>query len=197
VPRSPVVRCVVAAGLLLVVGILLMAPGCSSPRPNRIPVGEVFPTVAGRSLEGDPVELPAAYAGAPVVLVVGYLQKTQFDIDRWILGLLQSGVDVRIVEVPTIPGLVPGLASGWIDEGMRSGIPPEDWGSVVTLYGRAADPVAAFTGTEGGRNGRVLLLDGEGRVAWFADEGYAPREMMELAAAIETLREPGAAGDGG
>lgn len=169
-------------------GAVLAIQGCSSTLPNRDPVGQAFPTVGGRSLEGERVELPTAYAGAPVVVLVGYLQRTQFDIDRWMLGLLQSGTDVAVVEVPTIPGLVPSLASGWIDDGMRSGIPEEDWGAVVTLYGDAAKPVAEFTGTERGRNARVLLLDAEGRVAWFADEGYAPREMMELLDAVARLR---------
>lgn len=104
----------------------------------------------------------------------------------------------RIVEVPTIPGLVTSLASGWIDDGMRSGIPREDWGAVVTLYGGAADPVAEFTGTENGRNARVLVLDRQGRVGWFTDRGYSASQAIEVAALLQTLRgekaEPGTGG---
>ena len=163
--------------------------GCSTTYPNRDPVGEVFPSVEGESLEEVATALPESLAGKPAVLLVGYRQKTQFDIDRWLMGLLQAGVgtggdngiDARVLEGPTIPGLVPTIASGWIDDGMRSGIPREDWGAVVTLYGKAAEPVAEMTGTENGRLARVLVLDENGRVVWFDDTGYSARKAMEIA----------------
>jgi len=161
--------------------LLVLAASCAAPLPNRDPVGEQFPQVTGRSLEDQEVVLPAAYAGEPLILLVGYKQRSQFDIDRWLLGLLQAGVDAPILELPTIPALVPTLISGWIDDGMRSGIPPADWGAVVTLYGDAADPVAELTGTEFGQRARVLLLDGSGQVVWFDDAGYSVRRALELA----------------
>ncbi len=164
----------------------LLSSGCSSPIPNRNPVGEAFPKVTGNSLEKVEIELPGSLVGQPAVLLVGYQQKTQFDIDRWLLGLLQSGADVQILELPTIPSLVPTLISGWIDDGMRSGIPVEDWGVVVTLYGSAAKPVARFTGTENARNTRVLVLDEAGRVIWFDDSGYSASKVLEIASLLES-----------
>lgn len=170
--------------LLVFVPIALAAllTACSpDPLPNRDPAGEEFPTVAGESLAGEPVELPAALEGQPAVLLIGYLQEAQFDIDRWLMGLIQAGTAVPILELPTIPGLAPTIASGWIDDGMRSGIPEEDWAVVVTLYGSAAEPVAELTGTEKGRLARVILLDANGKVAWFHDRGYSASKAIELA----------------
>lgn len=165
---------------LLVIGSVLAA--CSSDSlPNRDPVGEVFPTVAGESLAGEVVALPADLGGQPAILLVGYRQESQFDIDRWLMGLIQAGVVLPILELPTIPDLVPTLASGWIDDGMRSGIPEEDWAVVVTLYGSAAQPVAELTGTENGRLARVLLLDEKGTVVWFHDRGFSAGKAIELA----------------
>lgn len=161
--------------------IAVTLTGCSDPVPNRDPTGEVFPTVAGESLAGDDVVLPAALEGQPAIILIGYLQEAQFDIDRWLMGLIQAGVAVPILEVPTIPGLAPTLASGWIDDGMRSGIPEEDWAVVVTLYGSAAEPVAELTGTTNGRLARVILLDEAGKVAWFYDRGYSAAIAIELA----------------
>lgn len=154
-----------------------------SPRTiaNRDPLGERFPAVSGRSLEKTPVTLPDDLAGAPAVLLIGYVQRAQFDIDRWLMGLLQAEVSARIFELPTIPGLVPTIASKWIDDGMRSGIPREDWAAVVTLYGQAAQPVAALTGTEHPQRARVLVLDETGVIVWFDDEGYAPRKAIAIA----------------
>jgi hypothetical protein len=180
-------RALAALAALIALPLVLLAPGCSSSLPRRDPVGERFPTVVGTSLDDVETELPAAYAGAPVVLLVGYLQETQFDIDRWVLGLMQAGASARMVEVPTIPSLAASFASGWIDEGMRSGIPEEDWGAVVTVYGSAAEPIARFTGTERGRNARVLVLDGAGEVVWFSDTGYSPRKAAAVAALLGEL----------
>ena len=133
----------------------------------------------------EPVDLPAAWTGSPTVVLVGYKQKTQFDIDRWVMGLLQSGADARIVELPTMPGLVPSAISGWIDDGMRSGIPREDWSAVVTLYGSSAKPVAKWTGTENGRLARVIVLDGDGRVIWFDDAGYSAKKALAVAELVD------------
>ena len=153
---------------------------CTTNYPNQDPVGRMFPTVTGEDLEQTSVTLPAAYRGAPALYLVGYRQNTQFDLDRWTIGLLQADFPCRIVEVPTIPGLVPSLIKGTIDDGMRSGIPKEDWASVVTLYGDAAKPVAEFTGNANPRNGRILLLDAEGKVVWFWDQGFSARRVLEL-----------------
>jgi hypothetical protein len=90
-----------------------------------------------------------------------------------------------IVELPTIPGLVPTIASKWIDDGMRAGIPREDWAAVVTLYGRSAKPVAALTGTEFPQRARVIVLDENGTIVWFDDAGFAPRKAIEVAELVD------------
>ncbi|MHC4420567.1 MAG: hypothetical protein ACYS1E_08225 [Planctomycetota bacterium] len=154
---------------------------------NRNPTGERFPDVSGQSLEKVLVTLPQDLAGEPAVLLVGYAQKTQFDIDRWLMGLLQADLDARLFELPTIPGLVPTIASKWIDDGMRAGIPREDWASVLTVYGRAAKPIAALTGTEYPQRARVLVLDATGTIVWFDDEGYSARKAMEVARLVGQL----------
>ncbi len=145
------------------------------------PYNDWLDVVVGQSLEEERVELPTDLAGKPAVLLIGYLQGAQFDLDRWLLGLMQAEVDATLIEVPTIPGLVPTWISGWIDDGMRSGIPREDWASVVTLYGDAAKPVAQWTGTDFGRRARIVVLDAEGKAIWFDDEGYSARKALEVA----------------
>ena len=166
----------------------LLAKGCAASVTNRDPTREPFPAVTGQSLEKERREIPGDYLGSPTVLMVGYKQGAQFDIDRWVMGFLQAEVDAEIVEVPTIPGLVPSFASKWIDDGMRSGIPREDWSAVVTLYGKRAEPVAELTGTENGRLARVFVLDSDGRIAWFDDKGYSAKKALAVAELVEELR---------
>jgi hypothetical protein len=176
------------AGLL----VALQLGACKSTVPNSDPTGRPFPSVVGRSLEGEEVRLPEACEGGPAVLLLGYVQKAQFDADRWLYGLLQADLGTAVYEVPTIPGLFPRALAGTIDSGMRSGIPSEDWGSVVTVYGSAAEELVAFTGNENPRNIRVLLLDAEGRVIWFHDRGFSAGVLIDLEQRARAESGPGA-----
>ena len=168
---------VFAVAILAAVAVSFAA--CSTTYPRRLPVGERFPAVAGRALDGTTVALPDAGKGAPMLLLIGFQQNTQFDLDRWLLALSQSGWTTKTYEVPTLPGLMPGMFSGFIDGGMRRGIPQEDWGGVVTLYGDAKQ-VAEFTGNDDGLPGRVVLLDADGVVAFFHDRGFSVGALAKL-----------------
>jgi hypothetical protein len=182
---------------MLALVLSFLASGCSSTVANRNPTGTVFPTVTGRVLDGGTVTLPDDLGDSerPVVLIVAYDQDAQFDVDRWLLGLLQAELDVAIYEVPTVKGLVPGLIADRIDEGMRSGIPEEDWASVVTVYDDA-EKIVAFTGNEDPLNARVMLLDDVGRVVWFHDDGYSARLVLELEENLERPVESESAANG-
>lgn len=170
-----------------VLPLLALLTACSTTWPRRDPTGEVFPTVTGTSLADQPVTFPDVGRGAPMLLLIGYEQNTQFDLDRWIQALDMAGAKVRGFELPTIPGLVPRMISGFIDGGMRRGIPEEDWISVVTVYGDAAK-VAAFTGNADGLPGRILLLDRDGRVVFFHDRGYSLGTLQRLQRTLAELR---------
>ncbi|GDY03831.1 hypothetical protein LBMAG49_31600 [Planctomycetota bacterium] len=172
--------------LRLLLASLALLAACSS-YPRRDPTNERFPTVRGTALDGTEVTLPDAFAGGPVLLLVGYEQNTQFDLDRWTMGLTQMGIKVRALELPTIPGMMPGLFSGYIDSGMRRGIPKEDWGGVVTLY-KDASLVTRFTGTQDALPGRILLLDKNGMVVFFHDRGFSLGSLQKLQEVLQKLK---------
>lgn len=181
-----------ALGAAALAAAALSVGSCSSPIPNRDPSGERFPSIEATSLGDDgPVRIPEDFAGGPLVILVGFVQDAQFDLDRWLYGLLDSGLEVPLREVPAARGMAARLASGFIDSGMRSGIPRDEWGAVVTTYGDAAEAIARFTGTEDPRNARVLLLDASGVVRWFHDAGYSARRMLDLEDAVEQVTPPG------
>lgn len=169
--------------LLLLVGGLV---GCATQHPNRSPVGEVFPSVVGTSLEQQTVAVPEDFAGRPAVLLVGYKQDSQFDIDRWLIGLDMTETRVDVYELPTIPGLFPRMFSTVIDEGMRAGIPKELWKGVITVY-EDGDRVQVFTGNENPNNARCLLIDGTGKVVYFHDRGFSVGALKELRGALASI----------
>ncbi|MBU0476000.1 MAG: hypothetical protein KKF62_17780 [Bacteroidetes bacterium] len=163
----------------LIVLIALSVVGCSTTYTNRNPVGEIFPTVSGESLEKIEIEMPQYFNGSKVILLLGYKQDSQFDIDRWLIGLDQTETKAKIYELPTIQGLFPRMFSTFIDNGMRKGIPKELWGGVITIY-RDGSVVQEFTGNENGNNARVLVIDENGKVIYFYDRGFAVSALNQL-----------------
>lgn len=175
-------RSVKSAGLRVpsfLIALLPLLGGCSTAVPRNEPGDRILPRVEGTSLDGKAVVLPDDLKGAPAILLVGYVQESQFDIDRWILGLKQTQSTVKLLEVPTIRGALTRLASNFIDSGMRRGIPQEDWPAVVTVY-RDAEKIVSLTGNQNPRNARVLLLDKDGTIRWFSDRGYSADQVLEL-----------------
>lgn len=162
--------------------------GCATATPAREPLGEPFPAVRGKSLEGVAVQIPGDFRGRPILLLIGYVQEAQFDLDRWLLGALQAKTTLEVREIPTIEGFFPGLFEETIDQGMRNGIPSEDWGSVITVY-EDAGRIVEFLGDERPRNGRAVLLDADGRVVRVHADGYSARVLLEFLEVAERLAQ--------
>lgn len=196
---SPAVRSVPKRGaaaslprlrfILTLIGMLssiAASTGCRATYERRDPTGEPFPTVQGIALDETAWRLPDDLDDEPALLLLGYEMEAQFDLDRWLLGVFDAGIELPVYEVPTIVGMIPGWISGTINEGMRGGIPPSDWAQVITVY-RDAPLLAAFTGNAGPATGRILLLDEESRVRFFHDEGYSVGALDALRESIERL----------
>lgn len=144
-----------------------------------------FPSVLGHALSGEVVRLPDDVAGRPVVLLVAYRRAAQLDIDRWLKALRRAAPQVEAYEVPTIPSPVYRPLAGWIDAGMRSGVPREQWRSVVTVYGDGA-VVRGFLGEAPRPVAHVVLLDDAGVVRWLDARGFSEAGLQGL---LEALRE--------
>ena len=69
-----------------------------------------------------------------MLFLIGFVQNIQFDIDRWVIGLDQTNTDVKIYELPATQGFFPIIFKTKLDDSMRSGIPNEIWGGVITIY---------------------------------------------------------------
>lgn len=182
-------RWVPALGAALLV---LCMTGCASRRavePAEMLIGKAVPSFNGEALDGRRVVFPGEVKGAeksPSLLLVAYVQEAQFDVDRWVLGVLQAKAPVRILELPTIEGLAARLAKGFINRGMQQGIPQQDWPAVITVYDEAK-VLASFVGGIPGNNACALLVDNAGIVRWVHREGYSPRELLEMIREVQKL----------
>jgi hypothetical protein len=170
----------------VLVGLLtaLVLSSCANYEyPSQVSIGGSMIEARGESLEGETVAIPQDFVGQETLLLFGYKQDSQFDIDRWLIGLDMTQTQVAAYEIPTIQGMLPRMFSGFIDGGMRKGIPKKLWKGVVTVYADG-DKVQRFTGNINPNNARVMLLDKEGSIVYFYDRGFSVEALNEVRAAL-------------
>ena len=159
--------------------IILLLSACSTHYQNNNVTGTMLPVMQGETLEKQSVELPTIFTEPLTLLLVGYKQDSQFDIDRWLIALDMTETKLNVYEVPAIQGMFPRMFSTQINNGMRSGIPKELWKGVITLYGDG-EAMQAFTGNESPNNARVMLINEQGKILYFYDRGFSVRSLNEL-----------------
>ena len=96
-----------------------------------------FPNVTGKNLNGTAFHLPADFASPVNLVFVAFLREQQDDVDSWkpfVTELKAKYPQLGVYEVPTLSrGYA--LIRGFIDGGMRSGIPdPNVRATTITLY---------------------------------------------------------------
>ena len=148
--------------------------------------GRRFPSVTGGALSGAPVRIPEDLLGAPALLLCAYRRGTQSDIDRWAAFAARELPHLAVFELPILPALIWRPLQGWIDGGMRGGVPQAQWSSVVTLYEDGAK-ARAFIGDGGGNRAQVLLLDAACLVAFHVAGGFRESGARGMAAALAAM----------
>lgn len=169
---------------MLVACAVVLLSACTSQYPNQQVTGKQFPSISGESLEKNMVTIPSDFKADKTLILIGYKQDSQFDIDRWLIGLDMAGITLPTYELPTIAGMAPRMFSTFIDSGMRKGIPKELWGGVITIY-NDGEAVQKFTGNQSPNNSRVVLIDSSGKILYFYDRGFSVDALNKLKAHIE------------
>jgi|TARA_B110000116_G_C16660566_1_gene501525 hypothetical protein len=165
--------------LIILCVFMTLIAACSTNHPNQDITGKKFPSISGQTLEKNSMNMPADFEEDFTLLLIGYKQNSQFDIDRWLIALDMTKTKISAYELPTIQGLFPRMFSTVIDNGMRAGIPKQLWKGVVTVY-EDGDKVQAFTGNENPNNARVVLLDKNGLILYFYDDGFSVAALNQL-----------------
>lgn len=169
--------------LFLLSLVVLTLTACSTPYPNQSLTGKTFPSVTGESLAKQKVNIPTDLKGKKTLLLIGYKQDSQFDIDRWLIGLDMTNTLVDVYELPTIKGMFPRMFSTVINNGMRKGIPKEFWKGVITIY-QDGDTVQKFTGNQNPNNARAVLINQQGEILYFYDRGFSVQALNDVKALL-------------
>lgn len=172
--------------ILLTLLTCIILSGCAKTLPNQVPLERQFPTVTGQDLNRQTVTFPADLNNETALFLVGYVQDSQFDIDRWLIGLDMTKTQVAAYELPTISGMFPRMFKTYIDNGMRRGIPKQLWKGVVTIY-EDAHKIEALTGTQNPNNARVLLVNAQGKIVYFYDQGFSVDALNKLRDKLEQM----------
>jgi len=163
------------ASSIVVGGIILSNGGC---RHQSLRVNEqatlmneesvmMFPTISAEDLNKDPITLPDDLAGNPALVLVAFKRQQQNNVNTWLnqLAMIEETIPgVRVIETPTISSFYWGWMAGFIDGGMRSGIPDhEARARTITLYTNTQKFRDAL-GLESSSTIYAVLLDDSGRV---------------------------------
>jgi hypothetical protein len=177
--------------------VVLLAVGMA---PSGIPMksaadevkpGARLPGVTGKDLNGKAWKAPADFPGSRTLLILGYEEAQQKDIDTWTagLGLTQRENKLPWVEMPVIDE--PGVIMRWIiDTGMQRGIPDKEVRSHVwTVYTNRSEFLKSC-GIESVNVIHVLVVTREGEVLALESGGYAEQAGRRLLAVIDAEKEP-------
>ena len=163
-------------------GLVLMAAHARGQQPAM----PAFPRSAGKDLNGRALALPRDFAGPVNLLFVAFERRQQAEVDTWISfaqEMQAAHPGLATYELPTI-GRAWGLIRGFIDGGMRSGIPDtEVRASTVTLYLDVRSFCRAL-GVTSTKTIAVLLVTRNGEILALGTGPYSPETAAPLAAAL-------------
>lgn len=112
--------------------------------PNDVS-GKKFPELKACTLAGNDICFPGDLRGKKALIVIAFKQGAQSQADTWYDAYVKSFKDKGYLfyEIPMISGGWKWM-SGWIDSGMRSGVPVYKHPNVSTYYGPLDSYLTAF-----------------------------------------------------
>lgn len=168
-----------------------MVPGtslskCSAAQYDRV-MTDRFPEIEGTSLSLVEHRLPGTLEGQVNLLLIAFRQWQQRDVDTWVptAGELSSTyAGFRAYELPVISRMYRPV-SGFIDGGMRSGIPdPDVRASTITVYLNRTQFLEALNIDSVGEIVPMLVTP-HGEILWRTTGPMTPEASRELGVAVE------------
>ncbi len=139
--------------------------------------GIPFPEIKTISLAGDTVLIPNDTRGKPTLLCFAFVQNAQWLVDTWTLPVLEQypSDEINYYEIPMLAGGYK-FVRGFIDGGMKRGVPSHLHRHVATYYGPMEKYKSELQMSDN-KTIYLFLLDAEG-VIIHTDEGTATDEKL-------------------
>ena len=149
-----------------------------------------FPALQARNLESVVHDLPDAFAGDPSVVIIAFERHQQREVDTWVPwlgGLRERLPGLEVYELPAIKRRWL-LARGFIDGGMRAGIPDLDTRQrTLTAY----TDVGALTGAlriDSTNTIALFVVARSGKIEWSGRGAYESDAAADLERAAAAAR---------
>jgi hypothetical protein len=147
-----------------------------------------FPVVSGYNLVRKEIELPRDFGGDLNLVIVPFQQYQQTIVNTWIPFAQQTEKTFprfMYFELPTIYNM-PAFARGFINEGMRAGIPDQTARErTITLY-LDKEPFKSALGIESEDDIHLFLVDKEGEILWHSTGEFSESKAEELVKVLDT-----------
>jgi hypothetical protein len=149
----------------------------------------MFPSLSAHNLEGRLFNLPENFESEWNLLFVPFLRWQQMMVDSWTpfaKELEQKIPGLVFYELPVLDRLY-SAAAGFIDGGMRGGIPDRRTREkTITLYIHKR-PFFKALGIESEKEIHVLLVDRQGSVFWHNQGAYSSDKAADLLRTLDDL----------
>jgi ATP10 protein len=142
-------------------------------------INSKFPVMAVQTLSKNKIELPTYTLGKPTIICLVFEQNAQPLVDTWTYPILEkyTNSEINYYEVPMITSGYK-LVSGFIDNGMRSGVPKELHNNVATYYGSLTQYKADLMMSD--KNSCYIFLVNKEGVISHIDESSANAQKLDV-----------------
>jgi hypothetical protein len=187
-----------AFGFATAIAAAVLLTSCGAKVTGRPfdPASPSFPTTEGESLNRRKFTVPRDFDAPFNIVIVAFYQEQQPDCDTWLPTARDIAADhanVEYYELPTISGSWT-IAKGWIDGGMRSGIPAfAGRERTVTLF-TDTEKFRELAGIDGPKQIWVGIVDREGKVYWSTRGPATEDSKRELRSVVVDVAAPGSKG---
>ena len=146
-----------------------------------------FPRIVTETLAGRSLVLPDSLEDRLAVVLIAFRRHAQPIVDSWMapIGRLISGrTDIEMYEVPVLSGGWR-MVSGFIDGGMRAGIPVHKHESVATFYGDTTRFRHALSINDL-NSAYAFLVNSRGEIIWNASGWASKADIAHLENLVST-----------
>jgi hypothetical protein len=141
-------------------------------------------TVEAETLSEKSLVLPRDLPGEKTLILIAFARKQQTNIDTWINGMNLKEAKFAWIETPVIDPFY-GLFSGFIQRGMRKGIPDStDRERTVTIFTSRVEFLKGLGLSESTDNIYAIVADRAGNVLAKAEGDYSASKAEALLKAV-------------
>jgi hypothetical protein len=152
-------------------------------------VAQQCPAISGQTLSGHPVTLPAATAGHPAILFVGFSHSSQKAVEGWsrqvAAQLKTTHPEVERFDIAVIQD-APRLVRGMITHGMKGSVPASEHDHFLTVT-QGEDELKKAVDFSASDDAYVILLDPTGKITWHTHGDVSDAALKQLAEQVSAV----------